>query len=61
MKLEKVATLTNDSVVELIEAGFSEGTIVRRIEQSPVEFDLSPAKLCRTAKTPRHRQDPWQQ
>ncbi|MGH9875828.1 MAG: hypothetical protein ACRD9S_25525 [Pyrinomonadaceae bacterium] len=46
MKLEKVATLTNDSVVELIEAGFSEGTIIRRIEQSPVEFDLSPAKLA---------------
>ncbi|HLO00712.1 MAG TPA: hypothetical protein VK208_19800 [Pyrinomonadaceae bacterium] len=45
-KLEKVATLTNDSIVELIEAGFSEGTIIRRIEQSPVEFDLSPEKLA---------------
>lgn len=45
-KLEGVATLTNDSIVELIEAGFSEGTIIRRIEQSPVEFDLSPAKLA---------------
>ncbi len=45
LKLEKVATLTNDSIVELVEAGFSEGTIIRRIEQSPVEFDLSPAKL----------------
>jgi hypothetical protein len=44
-KLEKVATLTNDSIVELVDAGFSEGTIIRRIEQSPVEFDLSPAKL----------------
>jgi len=44
-KLQKVATLTNDSIVELVEAGFSEGTIIRRIEQSPVEFDLSPAKL----------------
>lgn len=44
-KLEKVATLNNNSIVELIEAGFSEGTIIRRIEQSPVEFDLSPAKL----------------
>jgi hypothetical protein len=44
-KLEKVATLTNNSIVELVEAGFSEGTIIRRIEQSPVEFDLSPAKL----------------
>jgi hypothetical protein len=28
-----------------VEAGFSEGTIIRRIEQSPVEFDLSAAKL----------------
>lgn len=44
-KLEKVATLTNDSIVELVEAGFSEGTIIRRIEQSPVDFDLSPTKL----------------
>jgi hypothetical protein len=44
-KLEKSPTLTNDSVVELVEGGFSEGTIIRRIEQSPVEFDLSTAKL----------------
>ena len=33
--------LTNDSIVELVDAGFSEGTIIRRIEQSPVEFDLA--------------------
>jgi hypothetical protein len=45
-KLEKVASLTNDSIVELVEAGFTEGTIIRRIERSPVEFDLSPAKLA---------------
>jgi hypothetical protein len=44
-KLERTPTLTNDSVVELVEAGFTEGTIIRRIEQSPVEFDLAPAKL----------------
>jgi hypothetical protein len=44
-KLDKTPTLTNDSIVELVEAGFSEGTIVRRIEQSPVEFDLAPSKL----------------
>lgn len=49
-KLERTPTLTNDSVVELVEAGFSEGTIVRRIEQSPVEFDLSPAKLTELRK-----------
>jgi hypothetical protein len=45
VKLEKTKSLTNDSIVELVEAGFSEGTIIRRIEQSPVEFDLSPSKL----------------
>lgn len=44
-KLEKTKSLTNDSIVELVEAGFSEGTIIRRIEQSPVEFDLSPSKM----------------
>ena len=44
-KLEKAKTLTNDSIVELVEAGFSEGTIIRRIEQSPVEFDLGAGKL----------------
>jgi hypothetical protein len=44
-ELEKTPTLTNDSIVELVEAGFSEGTIIRRIENAPAEFDLSPAKL----------------
>ena len=44
-KLEKTKSLTNDSIVELVDAGFSEGTIIRRIEQSPVEFDLAEAKL----------------
>lgn len=44
-KLEKTKSLTNDSIVELVEAGFSEGTIIRRIEQSPVEFDLATEKM----------------
>jgi hypothetical protein len=44
-KLEKTPTLTNEGVIKLVEAGFSEGTIIKRIEESPVEFDLSPAKL----------------
>ena len=44
-KLERTRSLTNDSIVELVEAGFSEGTIIRRIEQSPVEFDLADDKL----------------
>ena len=49
-KLERTPTLTNDSVVELVEAGFSEGTIVRRIEQSPADFDLAPEKLVELRK-----------
>lgn len=44
-KLEKTKSLTNESIVELVEAGFSEGTIIRRIEQSPVEFDLTENKV----------------
>ncbi len=44
-KLEKTPTLNNEAVIRLVEAGFSEGTIIKRIEESPVEFDLSPAKL----------------
>jgi len=44
-KLEKTPTLTNDGVIRLVEAGFSEGTIIKRIEESPVDFDFSPGKL----------------
>ena len=44
-KLEKTKSLTNDSICQLVEAGFSEGTIIRRIEQSPVDFDLSATKI----------------
>ncbi len=44
-KLEKTPSLNNEGVIRLVEAGFSEGTIIKRIEESPVEFDLSPAKL----------------
>ena len=44
-KLEKTPTLDNEAVIRLVEAGFSEGTIIKRIEESPVNFDLSPAKI----------------
>ncbi|HKR22627.1 MAG TPA: hypothetical protein VJS17_08540 [Pyrinomonadaceae bacterium] len=44
-KLEKTPTLDNAGVIRLVEAGFSEGTIIKRIEESPVDFDLSPGKL----------------
>ena len=44
-KLEKTPSLTNDAVIKLVEAGFSEGTIIKRIEDSPADFDLSTPKL----------------
>lgn len=44
-KLERTPTLNNEAVIRLVEAGFSEGTIIKRIEESPAEFDLSPTKL----------------
>jgi hypothetical protein len=45
LKLEKTPTLNNESIIKLVEAGFSEGTIIKRIEDSPADFDLSPEKL----------------
>ncbi len=45
LKMEKTPTLNNEAVIKLVEAGFSEGTIIKRIEESPAEFDLSAAKL----------------
>jgi hypothetical protein len=44
-KLEKTPTLDNDAVIRLVDAGFSEGTIIKRIEDSPAAFDLSAPKL----------------
>ena len=49
-KLEKTPTLTNEGVIRLVDAGFSEGTIIKRIEESPVDFDLSPAKVVELQK-----------
>ncbi|MDQ6653224.1 MAG: hypothetical protein M3Y84_10820 [Acidobacteriota bacterium] len=46
LKLEKTPTLDNESVIRLVEAGFSEGTIIKRIENSPADFDLSTSKLA---------------
>jgi hypothetical protein len=45
-KLEKTPTLNNQSIIELAEAGFTEGTIIRRIEQSPADFELTPQKIA---------------
>lgn len=44
-KLERTPTLNNESVIKLVEAGFSEGTIIKRIEDSPADFDLSNLRL----------------
>jgi len=44
-KLERTPVLDNQGVIRLVEAGFSEGTIIKRIQESPVDFDLSPGKL----------------
>lgn len=41
-KLERAAKLDNRGVLDMIQAGFSEGTIIRKIETSQVDFDLSP-------------------
>jgi hypothetical protein len=49
-KLEKTPTLNNESIISLVEAGFSEGTIIKRIEDSPADFDLSPPKLAELRK-----------
>lgn len=46
MKLEKIQTLDNEAVIKLVEAGFSEGTIIKRIEDSPADFDLSAARVA---------------
>jgi hypothetical protein len=45
LKLERMPTLTNESIIHLVDAGFSEGTIIKRIEGSPVNFDLSETKI----------------
>lgn len=41
-KLERAPRLSNQGVLEMVQAGFSEGTIIRKIETSQVDFDLTP-------------------
>lgn len=50
VKLEKTPTLDNEAIIRLVEAGFSEGTILKRIEDSPANFDLSAPKLLELKK-----------
>jgi len=40
-KLQRAPKLENKDVMEMIQAGFSEGTVIRKIESSQVDFDLS--------------------
>lgn len=44
-KLERTPSLNNEEIIRLVAAGFSEGTIIKRIENSPADYDLAPAKL----------------
>ena len=44
-KLQRAAKLDNKGVLEMIQAGFSEGTVIRKIETSQVDFDLTPKTL----------------
>ena len=53
-KLEKTPTLNNESIISLVEAGFSEGTIIRRIEDSPCGIRSFSEKTSRVAQTPRY-------
>jgi hypothetical protein len=44
-KLERAPKLDNQAILELVQAGFSEGTVLRKIETTQVEFDVSPKAL----------------
>lgn len=50
-KLERAPKLDNKAVLDLIQAGFSEGTILRKIENSQVDFDVSPKALAELRKS----------
>ncbi len=41
-KLERAPRLNNKNILDMVQAGFSEGTILRKIELEQVEFDLTP-------------------
>ncbi len=49
-KLERAPKLDNKTILDLIEAGFSEGSILRKIESSQVEFDVSAKALAELRK-----------
>jgi hypothetical protein len=45
LKLERAPRLDNQAVLEMVQAGFSEGTIIRKIELAQVDFDLTATAL----------------
>lgn len=49
-KLERAPKLDNKAILDLIEAGFSEGSILRKIENSQVDFDISAKALAELRK-----------
>jgi hypothetical protein len=49
-KLERAPKLDNKAILDLIEAGFSEGSIMRKIESSQVDFDVSAKALAELRK-----------
>jgi hypothetical protein len=46
LKLERAPKLDNQVIIKLIEACFSEGTILRKIETTQIDFDTSPKALA---------------
>jgi hypothetical protein len=44
-KLQRAPKLDNKGILEMVQAGFSEGTVIRKIESSQVDFDLSSSAL----------------
>ncbi len=49
-KLVRAAKLNNQAIIDMIQAGFSEGTILRKIELTQVEFDVSPKAIAELRK-----------
>lgn len=49
-KLERAPRINNKNVIDMVQAGFSEGTILRKIELEQVEFDLSPQAVIELRK-----------
>jgi hypothetical protein len=49
-KLERAPRLNNQNIIDMVQAGFTEGTILRKIELEQVEFDLSPKAVAELRK-----------